>query len=95
MPFQKGHLGNKRLVANTLRRLAKQNPDKLRRACEVLLDKAVEGDLQAFSIIAERLDGKATQIIEATVNHTVSTGDAAELASRLGPTAKTVGRTVQ
>lgn len=62
-------LGNKngakenRLVGDVLRRVAKQNPEKLRRACEVLLDKAAEGDVMAFREFTDRTDGKAAQPI--------------------------------
>jgi len=51
----------KRLITNALRRAVVQNPDKLRKACEKVLDDAVEGNLGAFNTIADRLDGKPAQ----------------------------------
>lgn len=62
-------IGNKngtkqnRLVSDMLRRVAAQNPQKLRKACETLLDKAVEGDVSAFREFTDRTDGKAVQPI--------------------------------
>ncbi len=53
-----------RLVRDTLRKIAAQNPDKLRMACEKLLDKAVEGDTSAFKEFRDTLDGKPIQAIE-------------------------------
>lgn len=52
-----------RLVRDTLRRVAVQNPEKLRAACEKLLDKAVEGDSSAFAQFRDTLDGKPAQVI--------------------------------
>ena len=62
-------LGNKngekknRIVGDTLRRVAAQNPKKLRAACEALLDKAVDGDITAFAQFRDTLDGKPAQMI--------------------------------
>lgn len=62
-------LGNKngekknRIVGDVLRRVAAQNPKKLRAACEALLDKAVDGDIAAFSQFRDTLDGKPAQMI--------------------------------
>jgi hypothetical protein len=52
-----------RLITDALRRAVVQSPDKLKKACEVLLNKAGEGDLAAFNAIADRLDGKPAQSI--------------------------------
>jgi len=52
---------DKRLVTNALRRAVVQSPDKLRAACEKILDDAVEGNLAAFGVIADRLDGRPAQ----------------------------------
>lgn len=52
-----------RLVGDTLRKVAAQNPEKLRRACEILLDKAAEGDTAAFKEFRDTLDGKPNQSI--------------------------------
>lgn len=53
-----------RMVGDALRAAAKQNPDKLKAACEALMDKAVEGDIQAFNAFRDTLDGKPAQTIE-------------------------------
>ena len=52
-----------RLVTNALKRVAAQNPDKLKKACEKVLEEAVNGNLAAFNTIADRLDGKAAQAL--------------------------------
>ena len=56
-----------RVVRDTLRKVAAQKPDKLRLACEALLDKAVEGDIAAFSQFRDTLDGKPMQSTEMTL----------------------------
>ena len=62
-------LGNKyaknriRIVGDTLRRVAKQNPKRLRAACEAMLAKAESGDVSAFREFADRLDGKVPQAL--------------------------------
>lgn len=50
-----------RLWGETLRRIAVQNPEKLRAIAESLYAKAAEGDVQAVKEIGDRLDGKAAQ----------------------------------
>lgn len=55
-----------RLVTDTLRKVAVQNPAKLRAACEALLDKAVNGDASAYKELRDTLDGKPIQAIEGT-----------------------------
>lgn len=52
---------DKRLITEALRRAVVQGPEKLKKACEKLLDNASEGDLGAFREIADRLDGKPSQ----------------------------------
>lgn len=52
---------NNRLWRETLRRVAAQNPEKLRRIADALYDKAAEGDVAAIKEIGDRLDGKAAQ----------------------------------
>ncbi len=52
-----------RLITDALRRVVTQSPEKLRKACEKVLDDAVEGNLGAFSVIADRLDGKPAQSV--------------------------------
>lgn len=63
-----------RMVTDMLRRVAAQNPGKLRAACEALLEKAVGGDIQAFNTFADRLDGKPNQTLDTTITR-VSTAD--------------------
>ncbi len=55
-----------RIVSDTLRKVAKQNPKKLRKACETLLNKAEEGDISAFKEFTDRLEGKSAQTIQGT-----------------------------
>lgn len=50
-----------RLVTNALRRAVVQSPEKLKKACEKVLADAVDGNLAAFTVIADRLDGKPAQ----------------------------------
>ncbi|MDO8682925.1 MAG: hypothetical protein Q7N50_05525 [Armatimonadota bacterium] len=50
-------------VRDALRKVAVQNPEKLRKACEAVLDKAVDGDIGAFSVFRDTLDGKPNQSI--------------------------------
>lgn len=63
-----------RIVGDVLRRVAAQNPTKLRAACEALLDKAAAGDYGAFKEIRDTLDGKPTQSIDTTITR-VGTAD--------------------
>lgn len=63
-----------RMVTDMLRRVAVQNPKKLRAACEAVLEKAVAGDIQAFNTFADRLDGKPNQTLDTTITR-VSTAD--------------------
>jgi len=73
-------LGNKngtkqrRLVGDMLRKVAAQNPEKLRKACESLLDKMADGDVLAFREFSDRVDGKSVQSTEMTL----TTGNSAE-----------------
>jgi len=50
-----------RLITSALRRAVVQNPEKLRKACERVLDDAADGNLAAFNTIADRIDGKPAQ----------------------------------
>lgn len=52
---------DKRLITDELRRVCKQSPEKLKKACEKVLNNAVNGDLAAFTVMADRLDGKPHQ----------------------------------
>ena len=63
---QKGNTNatkDKRLITDELRRVVTQSPEKLKKACEKVLDDAVDGNLAAFGVIADRLDGKPHQSI--------------------------------
>ena len=62
-----------REVTNALRRAATQNPNKLKKAAESVLNKAAEGDLAAFNVLADRLDGKPIQSVEGTGENGVFT----------------------
>ena len=52
-----------RLVSDTLRRIAIQNPGKLGKACLKLYTKAIKGDVQAFRELADRIEGKVPQAL--------------------------------
>lgn len=52
---------DKRLITDALRRVVTQSPEKLKKACEKILDDAQDGNLAAFAVIADRLDGKPAQ----------------------------------
>jgi len=64
-----GQLGNnnaakeKRLITDELRRVVTQGPEKLKQACQSLLNEAAAGNIAAFNVIADRLDGKPAQRI--------------------------------
>ncbi len=53
-----------RLWANTIRRAAVQDAERLRRIAEKLLDSAEAGDMQAVKELGDRLDGKPGQALE-------------------------------
>lgn len=55
-----------RLWGETLRRIAAQDPQKLRRIAEALYARAEEGDIQAVKEIGDRLDGKPGQEMDIT-----------------------------
>ena len=63
-----------RLWGETLRRIAVQNPQKLRAIAEKLYDRAAEGDIQAAKEIGDRLDGKAVQQVISDMDVKVSGG---------------------
>lgn len=80
-----------RIVGDTLRKVAKQNPERLREACEALLEKAAGGDVAAYKEIRDTLDGKPVQAFEGT-------GDEGELTLALivkyaGTNGRTTGET--
>jgi hypothetical protein len=58
-----------KVLENTLRRAVYQSPEKLRRACDQVLDSACDGEtwgerMSALTFIADRLDGKPVARIE-------------------------------
>jgi len=60
---------NRRTVENHLRRAAHRSPAALDRACDRLIESAADGEswqerMAAFSLLADRLDGKAKQAVE-------------------------------
>lgn len=52
--------------------------DKLRAVAEKLVEKAVEGDIQAIREIADRLDGKPSQQLDIDANVSMSHEEALE-----------------
>ena len=66
MPFEPGNKSSaagKRLVTSALKRAVAQNPEKLRNACLKVLDDAEQGNLAAFGVIADRLEGRPAQTL--------------------------------
>lgn len=53
-----------RLWADTIKRKAKQNPERMGRIVDKLFDKAEDGDLAAMREIGDRIDGKAVATTE-------------------------------
>lgn len=53
-----------RIITDTLRRVIAQNPDKVRQACENLLDEAAKGNLSHFKEMTDRHEGKSVQPTE-------------------------------
>lgn len=58
-----------KLVRDALMAAARQDPDKLKRIAQKVLDKAEEGDMQAVNFIADRIDGKAVQPLVGDEDH--------------------------
>jgi len=58
----------KRLIGDMLKRVATQNPKRLRAACLKLLQRAEEGDIAAFNTLADRVDGKLMNPVDLTSN---------------------------
>jgi hypothetical protein len=52
-----------KLIRDALKAAIRQEPEKLKRMAEKVLDMAVEGDMQSVNFIADRIDGKAVQQI--------------------------------
>src|SRR2546421_338832 len=73
MPFKPGDVGNpngtkreKKFLTALERASAQDNHQRLRDAAEKLLDFAAAGEPWAINMIADRLDGRPKQQIEAT-----------------------------
>lgn len=78
-PGNKNATKDRRMITDALKRAVAQNPDKLREACEKVLQDAAEGNLGSLNFIADRIDGKPTQTIAGdddnpiTINQVVRT----------------------
>ena len=86
MKFQKGNqfAARPRIWGDAIRRVVTQNPDKVRAACEKLLDAAAAGDIDAVKELGNRLDGKPMQMFEGSIEHrTVRVKDAQTLKQAL------------
>ena len=57
---------SKRLWGETIRRIAIQDPEKLRKIAEALYAKAADGDIQAAKEIGDRIDGKSPATLDVT-----------------------------
>ena len=61
---------NNRLWADTLKRaLMQADGNKIRAIAEALIEKAASGDVSAIREVGDRLDGKPTQQIDQTTEH--------------------------
>lgn len=52
-----------KLIRDALKAAIRQEPHKLKKAAEKVLDEAAEGNLHAMNFLAERIDGKAVQAV--------------------------------
>jgi hypothetical protein len=80
-----------RIVSECLKRIAVQNPDKLRKACEKMFEKAQKGDSLAFREIADRIEGKV--ITQLNISSTALVIDAS-LLSEAGKLLEIIAGTV-
>ena len=62
----KNSIKENRLFANRLRMILKQNPEKLNKICEKLVEDASDGNNSHISanIVMDRVDGKATETVQ-------------------------------
>ena len=72
-----------RLVSDMLRRIALQEPEKLRKACRKLYAKASAGDVLAFRELADRIEGKVITQVSVSSTHTVIDADLLSEAGKL------------
>ena len=64
---------NNRLWADTIRRACVQaDGETLRLMADALLQKAIDGDISALREVGDRLDGKASQAIDANITGDLS-----------------------
>jgi len=64
---------NNRLWADTIRRACVQaDGETLRLMADALLQKAIDGDISALREVGDRLDGKASQAIDANITGELS-----------------------
>ena len=71
-----------RLVSDMLRRLAVQEPHRLRAACEGMMERATT-DPAAFREIADRIEGKVITQVSVSTTHTVIDADLLSEAGKL------------
>lgn len=57
-----------RMWGNTLKRIATQNPEKMRKIGEKLFKMAEKGDIAAMKEIGDRVEGKAVSVVQAHVS---------------------------
>lgn len=62
----KNSVKSNRLFGETIRRIAIQEPHRLRTIAEAIYAKAEGGDLSAAAMIGDRLDGKAPATLDIT-----------------------------
>lgn len=99
--FVKGISGNpggrskEKPFLNALRAVLNEdrNRDKLREIANVLVETALKGEQWAVNMVADRTDGKALQIIDATVNDERTVGELAtnELLGKLNSALERIG----
>ena len=66
-PENKNSVKSNRLWGETIKRaVLAQDPEKLRKIAEKLIDMAESGDLAAMKELGDRLDGKAAQSVALT-----------------------------
>lgn len=58
-----------KLIRDALKAAIRQEPQKLKRAAEKVLDEAADGNLHAMNFLAERIDGKAVQAVVGDDEH--------------------------
>lgn len=73
MPWKPGQSGNpngrrveKPFLDSLQRAIAQDDSERLRKSAETLLNKAAAGESWAVQMLADRLDGKASQAIKVT-----------------------------